>query len=1113
MSTLNIRNITGELIESHEFEGSLMDWINENVPSFNGSALFEATINGQRFDYSMPLSNKIVDLIIKPRWAAVPWVIAVLAAGAAYQAAKKFDNQYQESAQAGRSIYSANAKANTLVPSGIVREAAGRPTIYPDLICPPHRSYTNHVEYLHLMLCVGAGYYDILEDNIYISETPINRYVGDVTVSIFEPGDTVSGHEAHENWYQSKEVQDLRLTTEQTPEYGSWEVEYSGATITSYRDGALTTFPFQVGEDFELIGGTNPGYYQVSSLGSPNSTATVIGLDRTGGDTGRLEVTTQYARALSGRPIPIRRNIFTSSGAPAFTVPSPIRESITWTGVNGGVKWNGPYVLTPENETAQYSEVDVVFPQGLSGLDGNNEETNATVEIEIQWRAYGTSSWTTVSSTSYTEATFDERAYTVDIDFGSAIRPEMRFRRVTKDSDDIQTADIVEIKRVKCKLETPTSYSDVTTIALKLKGTNTLATTAENKINVRGATRKLPTIAELEAGSWDLTAATTQTDTGYIITDAEFISSSQLTGIGENPDSGGSDVSGDIGAAGTKIVTLTANSGIARFTHLTSAYEPTAQTYSNGFLFLDVGMSHKEVRFSGNDTYVDYLYQAPSTLFYMVSQPITLPSSTGEVAENGSFTGYQLPIGITDAVSFYMYPNGTKYWVIEGDGLITTFNVSSAHDLTTSSQPSPVVTYDASAELGVNNAVSIWATDYSSGTDPARVYIADDAGNIFQYTMATPGDISTLSYDNVSFVPQEQVNSIHVTSEKLFALGVASADGFASIYNLQDVVDTRATRSVCRYVGHMLYEAMGSDAQTLIDWDEMDTLDTLLESRGDYLDGEFVDETTLYEAVKLCLAVGYSEPTIKEGVFTPVRIAASSDYSHLYTPDVMIGDGLRVETSHYDNQEPDGVDVEYFSLSTNSMEVVECRTSGYAGIRPKRIQAFGITDEAKAWRFGMREWNEMRLKPATYTFETEMDALNSNYGDRIAVASELFTSQCGEVTAYSAPSVTVDFTPTFGAGTHYAAFRNREGAYSGLYTVTQGSPNNVLTISSSPSSLDFTPVTDGSMDSTFMSFGTEDEWAGAAIVRRITPQSDNIVQVIAQEYVAGVFADDDNSPS
>lgn len=1102
-------------LERHD-SSCLIDFL-RSIENYNEDVTpFAATINGELFtDFDRQLQESdVVRLTLEPRdpFTAILVVTAIISAGVAYYTYSNMPKGYEDTSQRGKSIYAAGTNANTATPNGYVREMFGGVSIFPDLLTQPHRRYDNNNEYLYLGLGVGAGHIDLQEKNIYAAETPIRSYQDSITSYIREPDQSNSGITAFENWFQSKEVSGLRLLTQSTPEYGDWTVDYSGATITSYLGGVATAFPFVAGERFNIDGGSNPGYYEVASIsGGSNEIATVTSLDRDNENTARIGAMSQsLAISALGRITGAKRvvrNNFTAIGSAAFTPATG--EAIGWQSVSGGVNWEGPFQVTPINELSRYAEVDIRFPQGLGDLDNDGELKNATVDIAVQWRAVGTGSWNTVAGTSYTDATYDEKGITIDIDFGSEIRPEFQYRRITPDSDSTTLADIIEVVRVKCLLNSPTSYP-ITTLGMKILGTNALAVTAENRINIRGAKRKLPTIAELEANSWDLSNAATQSDTGYIVTDSEFISSMQVTGIGESPASSAFALSSDVGASGTKIVTLTGSGGIATFWHAEDAYNPVGGLIPNGYIYLGVGMTNKAVRLSGNDTYVSYLFKAPSNIFFVTSQPITLPASAGEVALNGSSTGYQLPLAITAGESFYIYPDGSRFYVLENDGAVHQYNVGTPHDLSTSTDPS--ISFDASTELGANNAVSVWLTDYSDGSDPARLYISDDAGNIYQYTLGTPGNISTASYDGYTFQPNEIPSSIHITKTDLFSFGASSGEGFAAMYKLQDIVDSRATRSVARAVGYAARESMGANADNYVDWGKLSTLDSTLESRGDYLDAEFVDETTLWEAMKIMCSPGYCEPTLKSGKLTPARIVAGIDYEEIYTPDIMKGDGLQIDSVQYDGNEPDGIDVEYFSTETNGMEIVECRAPGDLGLNVNTVQATGITDETKAWRFGMRERNRLRYKPDTLRFETELDALNSNYGDPIAVASEVFQSQYGEVVDYSAPTVTLDFDPVFGVGTHYAAFRTREGKFSGLYTVIAGGSPNEITLAS-PSTLDFVPVFDGSMDSTMATFGPADEIAKRAIVRNISPSDETSVEITAEEYVAEVYQDDDNAPS
>lgn len=1115
MAFVEIYDKFGDHIESHEILGTFNEWLADTAPDYNPAVpLFWATIEGKTFDFDDDLGDSVVIVTMEPQaTAVVVAVIAIIAAAYAYYIASNIPAQYQKSYEDGDSIYSPNARANQVRPSGIIREIAGSPpVVYPDLICAPRRKYINNEEYLYLMLCIGRGYHEVGSSNFHIAETPIVNYAGDYTLNIYEPGDDVTGNEAHENWFQSSEVLNLKLTTQQTEIVGDWTVDYSGATITSYLDGSAAGFPFSVGEKFQIIGGTNPGYYEVVSIsGGANEVATVDELAR---DLDSLNITIQQTNRQSEFEGRVRRVSFTTVGAASFSAATG--ENANWLSVNGGVNWNGPYQPIPAGETARYLELDFNFRNGLGRLDANNEIVSASVQIIAQWRAIGESAWNTETYT-YNESTFDELGFTETIDCGSAIRPEIRIRRVTEDSGDVARRDEVFFKRLKSLLTTATSYPDVTTAALILRGTNTLAQTSENKINIRGLTRKLPTLTQIQnaiAGTpFDLSRATTEVEVLYSLNGASFVSSVNITDDYNQPVTTANTVSVHLSSDGLKM--LVYEDGVCKIFTLDTAYRPDNGLTYDGYFSAASSIYNFDAQFgnSGSKVVVLRKQSDPSVTYYLTDFDLSTAYDPSTASVGSDFN---LGAEISDGQSVCFRSNGTRCWVADGDGqIIEQYTLSTAWGVSTASRD--VVTFDFSTDLGDNTADStldlkgIWLDDYS-GSEPTKMWALRRDGVIFAYSLATAGDITSAELD-ASYTLEVESGfsdvSFYISANHAYLAVSISNTASVNVYTLEDIVDSASTRSLVRYAANVLYSDIGDSVDTLIDWSEMATLDTLLDGRSDYLDMEFVDETTLWEAMKVMFAPGYTEPTIKEGKLFPVRIASTSTYVNLYTPDIML-DGVTRSGTFYEDTDPDGVDVEYIDEDSGEIEVVECRLTGDLGLRPKTIRALGIKNRDRAWRYGMRERRRLFYKPASYAFETELDGLNSNYGQFDAIASDLFASQCGEVVSVSGSDVTLDFEPVFGAGTHFAAFRNREGEMSGLYTVVAGPSANQITLSS-PTTLDFTPVTDGSMDSTMVTFGASDEWGERVIIRNIEPNGTETCSITAEEYVEAIFADDNNT--
>jgi hypothetical protein len=824
VAKLIVVNKFGQQLEDHRVATTLIDWMQHNVPNYKDMCVppYSATLNGVPWPYvkhdQLLDNDDIIFITIEPRDPATIYaVIAVVLAGYSYYVSSSLPQGYQDSTESGTSIYSPNAKFNSVKLNGVIREVAGNVPIYPDLICPVRRVYENHEEFLYLNLSVGVGYFDITESNLYIADTPSANYSGDIITQISAPGADVSTHDAYENWYQSKEVSDLDLIQAGTIDEGEWTITTTSSTVTTKLNGIITTFPANFNAKMIIryfdntsinLGGGGLRSYRVTAIsGASNETATLVPADN-----------------IADYP-PIDLAILTDV----------LVEIIIFANVEN---WEGPFVLVPEGEVTNTIEYDVNFQNGLVRLS-DGVEFLQSVQIDVHWREVGTTVWNLLPSpnniSTFTEKTLDERGYTgrLNIDL---CRPEIRFRRVTLDSKDTNIIDKVKIKRVRSRITAPISYDNVTTIQLKLRGSNALAQTAENKINMRGAQRKLPTLANLQA------------------------------------------------------------------------------------------------------------------------------------------------------------------YVESGDPLV-----------------------------------------YS------------------------------------------------------------------------------ATSSIMRFVAWQMVQA---NDENNLDWDAFNTLETLLTSRSDELNADFSDETTLWEALKIMLSPGYCEPTIKEGLLTPVRSAASTDYNFLYTPDLMLGNGVERSDTHYNASESKGVMVEYIDAVSGDNKTVQCFLPGDTEAKAKRIQATGITSRTMAWRYGMRTRRREAFKPATISFSTELDALNSDYGNADGLVSPLNANQSFFVVDHSrvniegtlTDTIILDYAPNLTGGIYYAVFRKPTGHFSGLYQVIAGNlANQIYPVG--PALLDFTPVYDDSMEPTICCIGLASELIERIWIRSIDPAGTDTVKVTAEEYIAEIFADDDNSPS
>jgi hypothetical protein len=299
-----------------------------------------------------------------------------------------------------------------------------------------------------------------------------------------------------------------------------------------------------------------------------------------------------------------------------------------------------------------------------------------------------------------------------------------------------------------------------------------------------------------------------------------------------------------------------------------------------------------------------------------------------------------------------------------------------------------------------------------------------------------------------------------------------------------------------------------------LDLAELDRLDALWKSRGDKFDVAVTSETTGKQILNDALGAGFAELTIDRGVITPIRDEPRSVFEHMYTPQNMLDGGLSRDVQLFNQDDFDGVDVTYQSATTWAEEVVECRLPGSIGRRVEKINATGVTDPTRAWRIGMRRLRTHRYRRDTFSWATEMDALNSRYMSYCMVADD--------VPGYGQSSILLEFTKGNGmvllrssepldwsaSGTHMVALRKPDGRVSGPYVATR-----VDEFRMTVSELDFEPDVSWNIEPPHMLFGPANRLSYPVLVTSISPNGSAAASVEAIGYNPLVYADDDNSPT
>ncbi|MGP9834201.1 host specificity factor TipJ family phage tail protein [Marinobacter sp. NSM] len=317
------------------------------------------------------------------------------------------------------------------------------------------------------------------------------------------------------------------------------------------------------------------------------------------------------------------------------------------------------------------------------------------------------------------------------------------------------------------------------------------------------------------------------------------------------------------------------------------------------------------------------------------------------------------------------------------------------------------------------------------------------------------------------------------------------------------------TRSIAAAAVHVAKSLGYTDDQ--IDLDEFEQIAGLWQSRGDYFDF-VINDGTAKEAIEKILRAGFASMTLSSGVITPVRDGPRTQFEQPYSPENMTAP-LQRSFATRKPEEPDGVEVEYTNAETWTTETVKCLLPGDQGIKLDKIKLDGVTDRTKAWRIGMRRRRSQRYRRWTYSFTTELDALNSDYLSYVPLIDDIPGYGKASVlravdTTGTTPKLIVSQPMDWQDGeSHVVAYRNAYGDLVGPWPATRGETDYEIIAAVDP-----LPEISARHEPPHVFFGTNERWSFPALITEISPQGELEVSVSATNYDERVYADDDNSP-
>jgi len=346
----------------------------------------------------------------------------------------------------------------------------------------------------------------------------------------------------------------------------------------------------------------------------------------------------------------------------------------------------------------------------------------------------------------------------------------------------------------------------------------------------------------------------------------------------------------------------------------------------------------------------------------------------------------------------------------------------------------------------------------------------------------------------------------------LLALRVKASQGLGS--NASVRVRVKATRRLVRPNGSSEAQSTsGADAfadvytnttygaarpRTELD---LTTLLTLRSKWASYkFNHVFRDRTTVWDALRTITTPFGAEPVPVGPVMSIAQDGVKSVRSMLFTDANIIEGSMNINYSWDEEGVSDGVEIEY--LDPNDFRPIYTRWPT-TSLRPDQYQLPGVTNATHAAQFARLVWQRRQGQRKRITFDTEMEGLLLQLGDRIGVAHNVPKwGDSGLVIGVAGNILTVDHDLDWSGGSKTLLLRKPDGGVTNAITVTRGTADNKVVLPSSPPT---TINVDNDSDFTSFAFGSSSTLVRDFIVTTTTPTGDNTVTVEAVNYSPDIY--------
>lgn len=786
----------------------------------------------------------------------------------------------------------------------------------------------------------------------------------------------------------------------------------------------------------------------------------------------------------------------------------------------------GYYRACPMGATSRYYEVDFSFPSGLYHLSDEGDYENRTATILLEWKIAGSTDTPQSMTKIYTKNSPDAFGETISIDVGNSNNAyEFRVTNLSDYSSDSQDVQTFLWNGLKCLISEDTHYPDVTVIAITVRGSESLAELSDNQISTLW-TRRLANLNEVKTTTYqdvvvngfdsfnysapemyDLIMANLWypayweipknfmwiNNEGYY---RRYIKMQNWRDNGENDQTmGHSPNDATFWFTNERLI----NSREATIIQYQQVIDnlPIAYTMDKDSSYIS---DHRNYRYRSDTNTAE----EGNLQFWFEANNYSERTDLGR-----TYNGFCLSLfdryKSSDDVEYYEYRLYAP--VYGGDpglgALISSYLIESDFFISQGGDNAHSIRIEHTRAY-----IKVWLNPHENredGSQGGRLIFNITADNCPQIAIQFGQYIGFMkggTFGSGGYIWTWYIGKLSIQYPTQKTITVANQSATTG----EDKEINRSLSAPIKYICENSKFGKIYDEQNLMQLDQM------WNTAGLNFDYRFDKSTTVLEAIKQCMQVGYTEPIIDGNKIKGTYRSENAYIEQMFTANNMTGEP-KITYNFITPTDNDEADITYMNpsnwkqdeiyvdidKSTNESEIYNYQNS----LNTEKVEVLAVTDVNKAIKLGARRLREIMYQRKQIDFDCEFDALNCNYGSLIAVAlPQDLNAYSGYVIDYDSNTLICELSDTVPSDVSLIYIRRYDGTVQQI-NCTYIDNTHVQLLSE----LDFNLRSNVQLDLPHYAIGKiEKYW-----VTSIKP-SDKKCSVTAINYDARVFVDDQIEP-